>query len=65
VEPAHDVAEADEPPPIRDRPDTGGGWWAAWPLAALALIGLLVVRACVPSLPATAPLSPPPASTTR
>ena len=49
--------DAGEPLPIRDRPDTGGGWTRAWPLVALALIGLMLIRECVPSLPATPPAS--------
>ena len=45
----HDDAE---PPAIQNRRDTGGPWSTAWPLIALALIGLFLVRACVPALPA-------------
>lgn len=52
MDPHDDVAPPDEPPPIRGRTDTGGPWSVAWPLAALALIGLMTVRACVPALPA-------------
>ena len=36
--------DADEPLPIRDRTDIKGGWSRAWPLVALALIGLMLVR---------------------
>jgi hypothetical protein len=33
--------------PIIDRPDTGGRAGTWWPLAALAIIALLLVRACI------------------
>jgi hypothetical protein len=33
--------------PIVDRPDASGFTGKWWPLAALAMIGLLVVRACI------------------
>jgi hypothetical protein len=57
MDPQHDASPPDEPPPIRGRADTGGPWSVAWPLAALALIGLLTLRACVPALP-SAPAAP-------
>jgi hypothetical protein len=37
-----------DPPAIERRTDTGGPWFAALPLVALALIGLMLVRACLP-----------------
>lgn len=37
-----------DPPGVRSRTDGGGGWSVAWPLLALALIGLMLVRACLP-----------------
>lgn len=58
MDPHHDdVPPADDPPAIRGRSDTGGPWSVAWPLAALALIGLMTLRACVPALP-PAPAAP-------
>lgn len=51
MDPHHDAPPEDEPPAIRDRTDTGGPWSVVWPLAALALIGLMTLRACVPALP--------------
>lgn len=35
-------------PAIERRTDTGGPWFVAVPLIALALIGLMLVRACLP-----------------
>jgi hypothetical protein len=64
MEHEHPQPEAGEPPAIRGRRDTGGRWATAWALVALALIGLMIVRECVPSpsaapatMPATAPSS--------
>jgi hypothetical protein len=59
----HDHGHRDdaEPPAIRSRRDAGGPWSTAWPLLALALIGLMLVRACLPAPPASPPA--PPAST--
>ena len=37
-----------DPPAIERRSDTGGPWSTALPLIALALIGLMVVRSCLP-----------------
>ena len=54
MEPSHDHFAAGEPPEIERRTDTGGPWSAAWPIVALALIGLMCVRACVPSVPVAA-----------
>ena len=54
MDPSHDHSATGEPPEIRRRTDTGGPWSAAWPLVALALIGLMCVRACVPSVPVAA-----------
>jgi len=53
-----------EPPAIQNRVDTGGPWSTAWPLVALALIGLVLVRACVsaPPPPAAPPASAAPGS---
>ena len=55
----HDHADHDdaEPSAIQNRRDAGGPWSTAWPLIALALIGLILVRACVPAPPA-APSAP-------
>lgn len=60
----HEHRDDAEPPAIQNRRDAGGPWSTAWPLLALALIGLMLVRACVPAPPAP-PVSPPapPAST--
>jgi hypothetical protein len=57
----HAVHDNAEPPAIQNRRDTGGPWSTAWPLIALALIGLVLVRACVPAPPTPPPA--PPAST--
>ena len=54
----HDKRDAAEPPAIQNRRDTGGRWSTAWSLLALALIGLMLVRTCVPSLPASAAAPP-------
>jgi outer membrane protein OmpA-like peptidoglycan-associated protein len=40
---------AQEPLPIVDRVDATGFWARAWPLLVLALIGLMLIRACVPA----------------
>lgn len=58
MEPSHDHSASSEPPQIQQRTDTGGPWSAAWPLIALALIGLMVVRACLPSAPVAASAPP-------
>ena len=57
----HEHEERDDtgPPAIQGRRDTGTGWATAWPLLALALLGLMVVSTCVPS----ASVSTPPAAT--
>jgi len=49
-------------PAIADRPGERRGFLAtAWPVAALALILLLLIRACVPAMQAAAvPLVPTP-----
>jgi hypothetical protein len=40
--------QADEPPAIETRADTGGGFWnIGWPLLALGLIVMMSVHACV------------------
>ena len=54
----HDERDDAEPPAIQNRRDTGGPWSTAWSLLALALIGLMLVRTCVPSLPASTPAPP-------
>ena len=58
----HNHAHRDdaEPPAIQNRRDAGGPWSTAWPLLALALIGLMLVRACVPGPPASPPVPPVP-----
>lgn len=48
----------DDAPPIVGRSDTGGPWSVAWPLAALAVIGVLTLRACITSVPPSAPEVP-------
>jgi hypothetical protein len=58
MEHEHEQRDAGEPPAIRGRRDTGGPWATAWPVLALALIGLMIMRACVPSAP-VAPSAPP------
>lgn len=65
MEPHRDAHSADEPLAIRDRADCGGGWSRAWPLVALALIGLMLARACVPSAAASVPTPPAATSTSR
>ncbi|MGZ8255158.1 MAG: hypothetical protein ACXWVT_09930 [Burkholderiaceae bacterium] len=57
----HDRRDDAEPPAIQDRRDTGGRWSTVLPLLALALIGLMLVRTCVPSQPPS-PLAPPAAT---
>ena len=37
--------------PIVDRPDSGGLAGALWPLAALAVISVLLIRACIDASP--------------
>jgi len=39
---------------VTDRGDSRRGFGGAWPLAALALILLMLLRACLPSTPGTA-----------
>lgn len=56
----HEHRDAAEPPAIQNRRDAGGPWSTAWPLLALALIGLMLVRACVPGPPASPPAPPVP-----
>jgi hypothetical protein len=56
----HEHRDDAEPPAIQNRRDAGGPWSTAWPLLALALIGLMLVRACVPGLPASFPAPPAP-----
>jgi hypothetical protein len=58
MEHEHEQRDAGEPPAIRGRRDTGGPWATAWAVLALALIGLMIMRACVPSAP-VAPSAPP------
>ncbi|MGB2815656.1 MAG: hypothetical protein WBC37_00375 [Burkholderiaceae bacterium] len=60
----HEHADDAEPPAIQGRRDTGGPWATAWPLLALALIGVMVVSTCVPSQHSspTTPASPAPTS---
>lgn len=60
MEHEHEQHEDGEPPAIQGRRDTGGPWATAWALLALALIGLMIVRTCVPA--ATVSPSPPPAA---
>jgi len=54
----HADRDGAEPPAIQNRRDTGGPWSTAWPLIVLALIGLVLMRACVPAAPAS-PTAPP------
>jgi hypothetical protein len=61
MNPHQDHPASGEPIPILDRTDTGGGWSKAWPLIALALIGIMLVHSCVTSPSASD--RPPPAST--
>ena len=60
MEHQHEHGHDDEPPAIQGRRDTGGAWATAWPLLALALIGMMVVSTCAPSLHSTptAPTAP-------
>jgi hypothetical protein len=58
MEPHRDQPGPDEPPAILTRTDAGGPWPVAWPLIALALIGLMLVQTCAPSVPVTG--GPPP-----
>jgi hypothetical protein len=58
LDPHHNNPDDTEPPAIQNRHDVGGAWSTAWPLLALALIGLMLVRTCLPSSP-VAPPSPP------
>ncbi len=44
--------------PIVDRPEAKGFTGKWWPLAALAIISLLLVRACVDAAAPTRPLAP-------
>lgn len=60
MEHKHEHRDDTEPPPIQGRRDTGRAWTTAWPLLALALMGLMIVSTCVPS--ASASPSTPPAS---
>ena len=57
MEHTHEHRDDGEPPPIQGRPDTGGAWATAWPLLALALMGLMVMSTCVPSA-SVAPSTP-------
>lgn len=59
MDPHDDHQDDNEPLAIQGRTDTGTGWAVAWPLIALALIGLMLVKACIPTTPATAPAAPP------
>jgi hypothetical protein len=45
-------ADPAEPPSIQDRTDTGGPWSAAGPLIALALVGAMLINACLAERPA-------------
>lgn len=65
MEHKHEHRDDTEPPAIQGRGDTGGAWATAWPLLALALMGMMVVSTCVPStsvLPSTTPASAAPSS---
>jgi hypothetical protein len=61
MEHKHEQGPDAAPPAIQGRQDTGGAWATAWPLLALALLGVMVVSTCVPSLKPTQ--AAPPAST--
>jgi outer membrane protein OmpA-like peptidoglycan-associated protein len=50
-------APAAEAPPIADRPESTGFWSKGWPVIALGIMTLLLVRACIPS--GTPPAPPP------
>ena len=54
----HDRRDDTGPPAIEGRRDTGGPWSTVLPLLALGLIGLMLVRTCVPSQPASPPAAP-------
>jgi outer membrane protein OmpA-like peptidoglycan-associated protein len=45
----HHHAPATEAPPIANRPESSGFWAKGWPVIALGIITLLLVRACIPS----------------
>ena len=49
MEHKHEHRDDGEPPAIQGRRDTGGAWATAWPLLALALMGLMVISTCVPA----------------
>jgi hypothetical protein len=49
--PEFGAEQADEPPAIRARRDSGGRWSTVVPLASLGLIGLMILHACVVSSP--------------
>jgi len=52
------TAHDSEHPAVGDRPDLPRGFLdTAWPLAALALLLLMLVRACMPVAPASVPVS--------
>jgi len=56
----HSSPSDDRPVAIVDRADSPRGFLnTAWPLIALALLLLVLVRACVPAAPS---MTPPPAS---
>jgi hypothetical protein len=51
--------DPEEPPPIQDRSDSGGLGSAAGPLIALALIGVMLLHACMaPRLETSAGATP-------
>lgn len=45
----HEHAPATEAPPIGDRPESSGFWAKGWPVIALGIMTLLLIRACIPS----------------
>ena len=45
------AADATDGSAVVDRPDPGGLAYGWWPLAALAVISLLLVRACIDASP--------------
>lgn len=45
----HHPAPATEAPPIADRPESSGFWAKGWPVIALGIMTLLLIRACIPS----------------
>lgn len=53
----HEHAPVTEAPPIQDRPESRGFWAKGWPLVGLAIITLLLIRACVPSGAGPAPVA--------